>query len=289
MSIVSGPAISAAFGAAIILFCTLVEQFAVIERYPLLSRVSGIAMNMAQFVLTPLFAWPMQWAFGAIGVAPAITIPLWTWLSPYGVAGCALEAIIILAVSDFLIYCRHRAEHKWFWPIHAVHHAPTELHAANDIGHPAQVWPHLFFVSLPLSLVQYDHPVTPAMVGFIVMLLSYLIHSPIDVHFGPLRKLLVDNRFHRIHHSIEPRHFDRNFGICFSVWDRLFGTAYDPAPDEWPKVGISDVPAPRDLSDYLLMPVQILKARSRNRIEPESEMVEGRAACLSCTSSSQQS
>ena len=140
-----------------------------------------------------------------------------------------------------------------------------------------------------MSLVQFDHPVTPAVVGFLVMLLSYLIHSPIDVPFGPLRKLLVDNRFHRIHHSIEPRHFDRNFGICFSVWDRLLGTAYDPAPDEWPEVGIADAPAPRDLKDFLLMPVRILKAAPSERFEQESEMGEGQAACLSCRSSSQQS
>lgn len=289
MSIASGPVIGAVFVAVTILFCALVEQLAPIERYSLHSRVSGIAMNMAQFVLTPLFAWPIQRAFGAIGVAPAITIPLWTWLSPLGVAGYALELIILLAASDFLIYCRHRAEHKWFWPIHAVHHAPTELHAANDIGHPAQVWAHLLFVSLPLSLVQFDHPVTPAVVGFLVMLLSYLIHSPIDVHFGPLRKLLVDNRFHRIHHSIEPRHFDRNFGICFSLWDRLLGTAYDPAPDEWPDVGIADATAPRDVKDFLLMPVRILKAGRSDAIEQESGRGEGQGACLSCRSSSQQS
>ena len=41
----------------------------------------------------------------------------------------------------------------------------------------------------------------------VLLLLTYYIHSPIDVHFGRLRKVLVDNRFHRIHHSIEPRHF----------------------------------------------------------------------------------
>ena len=126
-------------------------------------------------------------------------------------------------------------------------------------------------------------------VGLLVMLLSYLIHPPIDVHFGPLRKLLVDNRFHRIHHSIEPRHFDRSFGICFSFWDRLLGMADDPAPDEWPEVGVSDAPAPRDLKDFLLMPVRILKAGHSYTIEQESEMGEGQAACLSCRNSSQQS
>lgn len=90
--------------------------------------------------------------------------------------------------------------------------------------------------------------------SFILAILTYYIHSPIDVHFGPLRKLLVDNRFHRIHHSIEPRHFDKNFGICFSLWDRWFGTAYDPSPDEWPDGGLADIDSPRTIRDYLLLP-----------------------------------
>jgi sterol desaturase/sphingolipid hydroxylase (fatty acid hydroxylase superfamily) len=117
-----------------------------------------------------------------------------------------------------------------------------------------QVWYSLLFISIPLSVVQIDGPATPVVVGFVVQLLSYYIHSPVDVHFGPLRKLLVDNRFHRIHHSLEPRHFDRNFGICFSIWDRWFGTAYDPASNEWPDVGLQGVRPPRTISDYLLLP-----------------------------------
>ena len=99
-----------------------------------------------------------------------------------------------------------------------------------------------------MSLVQIDGPGTPIAVAFVLQLLTYYIHSPIDVHFGPLRKVLVDNRFHRIHHSLEPRHFDKNFGVCFTIWDRWFGTAYDPAPNEWPQVGLADArPAANDL------------------------------------------
>jgi sterol desaturase/sphingolipid hydroxylase (fatty acid hydroxylase superfamily) len=60
----------------------------------------------------------------------------------------------------------------------------------------------------------------------------------------------VDNRFHRIHHSVEPKHFEKNFGIMFTVWDQLFRTAYFPRPDEWPKTGVAGIQPPRKLSDY---------------------------------------
>jgi sterol desaturase/sphingolipid hydroxylase (fatty acid hydroxylase superfamily) len=34
---------------------------------------------------------------------------------------------------------------------------------------------------------------------------------------------------HRLHHSIDPRDHDRNFGQLFSWWDRVFGTYTQPA------------------------------------------------------------
>lgn len=241
----------------VIIVCCIIEQIAVVERYSLSARIPGILMNLVQIVLGAVLTWPISRLWSWLGIGPFVTIPLWRWLQPLGTTGYVLQFLTLILVADFLAYWRHRAEHAWFWPVHAVHHAPTELHAANDIGHPMQIWFSLLFISLPLSLFQIDGPGTPVAVVFVVVLLSYYIHSPVSIHFGPFRKLLVDNRFHRIHHSLEERHFDKNFGICFSLWDRLFGTAYDPAPDEWPDVGLASVPAPRSLSEFLLLPLRV--------------------------------
>jgi len=104
-----------------------------------------------------------------------------------------------------------------------------------------------------MSLIHIDGPATPFAVGSFVTLLAIYIHSPTGLHFGPLRKVVVDNRFHRIHHSLEERHFGKNFGICLSIWDHMFGTAYDPR-DEWPAVGVAGVPAPQTVADFLKLP-----------------------------------
>src|SRR5690348_8430022 len=94
-------------------------------------------MNAAQMVFSVALMWPLLKLWGALGIRALATIPLWRWLAPLGTAGIIIQWLIGVLIADFFIYWRHRAEHKWFWPIHAVHHAPTELHAANDIGHPA--------------------------------------------------------------------------------------------------------------------------------------------------------
>lgn len=248
--------------------CTALEQVRPIEIITLKARLPGIMINVIQTILTAGLILPIGLLLDFFQIGPLIRIPLWTWLGSFGMAGYVFEWVALLSLIDFLSYWRHRAEHKWFWPIHALHHAPTELHAANDIGHPLQVLLSVVFISLPLSLVEVDGPQTPAALTFLVALLSYYIHSPVDLNFGPLRKLFVDNRFHRIHHSLEERHFDRNFGIWLSVWDRIFGTEFDPATDEWPRVGVAGLSMPQSLGDYLSYPLKVARGS-----QPEPKFV----------------
>src|SRR6185295_15584971 len=51
---------------------------------------------------------------------------------------------------------------------------------------------------------------------------------------------------HRVHHSVESRHADTNFGVSLSIWDHLFGTQYRHY-DEYPETGVplDDFPVDR--------------------------------------------
>ena len=66
-----------------------------------------------------------------------------------------------------------------------------------------------------------------------------MYHSNIRTNLGWLRYIFVTPQSHRVHHSIEPRHHDTNFGLTFSLWDQLFGTQYR-GYDEYPATGIDD-------------------------------------------------
>ena len=233
------------------------------ERYTLRDRLPGFLMNAVGTSLSLAVVRPLNWLWLQLGVPPVIFVPLWHWLEPLGSVGFVAEIVVLIAITDLLAYWRHRAEHAWLWRIHAVHHSPRELHAANDIAHPLEVLFNFAFTAIPLSLIQIDGAAAPIAVGGLVLLASMVIHSPVDWHFGPLRKLLVDNRFHRIHHSLEPRHFHKNFGIFFSIWDRLFGTAYEPG-EEWPAVGLADVRAPRTVLQFLEQPFQVTATGERS-------------------------
>jgi sterol desaturase/sphingolipid hydroxylase (fatty acid hydroxylase superfamily) len=75
--------------------------------------------------------------------------------------------------------------------------------------------------------------------------------------------VIAEPRFHRIHHSLENRHFDKNFAFMFPVWDVIFGTAYCPAADEYPKTGLANQEEPRSILNYVITPFK--KRAKKNR------------------------
>jgi sterol desaturase/sphingolipid hydroxylase (fatty acid hydroxylase superfamily) len=57
---------------------------------------------------------------------------------------------------------------------------------------------------------------------------QFLSHSN-ATQLLPLERLgLVTAAGHRIHHGIEPRYHNSNFGELLNIWDRLFGTYIPP-------------------------------------------------------------
>jgi sterol desaturase/sphingolipid hydroxylase (fatty acid hydroxylase superfamily) len=57
-------------------------------------------------------------------------------------------------------------------------------------------------------------------------------HSHIWLSFGPiLERIIISPAQHQIHHSKAPRHWDRNYGEVFAIWDWLFGTLYLPGKE----------------------------------------------------------
>ena len=64
---------------------------------------------------------------------------------------------------------------------------------------------------------------------------------------GPLRYIIVSPQAHRIHHSREEKHFDTNFGLILSIWDRMFGT-YSGDKGDFPYTGTPDPYLPMETS-----------------------------------------
>jgi sterol desaturase/sphingolipid hydroxylase (fatty acid hydroxylase superfamily) len=78
------------------------------------------------------------------------------------------------------------------------------------------------------------------------------VHLKANFSFGPLGWLLVSPNFHRIHHSRDRRHYDKNFAGMFSILDVVFGTAHFPARREQIDTGLDDKFEATTLTEYLI-------------------------------------
>ncbi len=81
---------------------------------------------------------------------------------------------------------------------------------------------------LPLALI--GAPVETFIATTLFSIVSGQVHHlNANWNFGIIGKyLLVSPMYHKIHHSIEESHFDKNFSIRFFIWDRVLGTHCAP-------------------------------------------------------------
>lgn len=220
------------------------------------SRVNGLAYWTVFIPLSAVLLAGLASFWQALGLRPLLSLPAFQsfqWIGPFAVVGAVLAAAI---VNDFFFYWAHRFQHRFLWRYHAVHHSIREMNAVNSYHHASEAIVSLLLYTIPTSLIVADLGPGLPFASLAIWLHIVWIHSPTRANFGPLRALFVDNRFHRIHHSLEERHFDRNFGAFTTLWDRLFGTACFPEPGQWPAVGLAGIDEPRNVREWVDLPAR---------------------------------
>jgi sterol desaturase/sphingolipid hydroxylase (fatty acid hydroxylase superfamily) len=144
----------------------------------------------------------------------------------------ALGTAALILAGDFLYYWSHRLSHsvRWLWASHIAHHTSEHL---NFLASLRQGWTDplsgLWLFWLPLGLIGYAPAIWNLYFGGLV-LWQLWIHNEWCGRIGVLEWILVTPSHHRVHHSLQPQHIDRNFGGVFIVWDRLFGTFASEGP-----------------------------------------------------------
>ncbi|MBO9713353.1 sterol desaturase family protein [Sphingomonas sp.] len=234
-------------------FMTAIELLLPRGRQPIAARAWGLFFWTLWIPVTGVVYAAFRTGWAWIGVPPLIVLPLdFGWA---GWLGLILAPIAGAMLADFFFYWFHRAQHRFLWRFHAVHHSIRDLSAVNAYHHLSESIFQSLLYMIPASLILGDTGAyaAPAMVVLIRMQAAF-IHSPTRLHFGSLAAFFVDNRFHRIHHSLEERHFDRNFGAFTTLWDQLFGTAHRPQEAEWPDVGLADMAQPANVAEWLTLP-----------------------------------
>jgi sterol desaturase/sphingolipid hydroxylase (fatty acid hydroxylase superfamily) len=189
----------------------------------------------------------------AVGVALHAEAKGWGVLAfldcPY-----AVKVAIAVVALDLAIYLQHVLFHAVpaLWRLHRMHHADLDIDVTTGVRfHPIEI---LISLVIKIGVVAALGAPALAVVIFEVLLNATSMFNHGNVRMpGPIdqvvRWLLVTPDMHRVHHSIDPRETNTNFGFNFAVWDRLFGT-YRPAPAAGHlgmTIGLSQFRDPREL------------------------------------------
>jgi sterol desaturase/sphingolipid hydroxylase (fatty acid hydroxylase superfamily) len=150
-----------------------------------------------------------------------------------------------LLIYDFFYYWFHRLQHanSWLWEQHKLHHSDQALNVTTSyrINWLEDLFKSLL-VSIPVAIVLRLQPfevgIVVSLTGVISHIWGQFLHSNIRLSFSFLSTLLTGPQFHRIHHSIETHHQNKNFTTYFPFWDALFGTYYRPSREEYPRTGV---------------------------------------------------
>lgn len=169
----------------------------------------------------------------------------------------ALATLLIVMAADFCKYWAHRLHHESsvLWPFHAVHHSAEVMTPITlSRAHPMESVIRNVFISIVEGIVQalvvwlLVGTVSPWTIAganaFYFMFNSAganLRHSHIWVRFGWVAEhIFISPAQHQIHHSSATKHFNKNYGSMFAIWDWAFGTLYIPPHREDLTFGVAD-------------------------------------------------
>jgi sterol desaturase/sphingolipid hydroxylase (fatty acid hydroxylase superfamily) len=129
-----------------------------------------------------------------------------------------------LVLFDLVSFLVHVGLHRFdvLWNVHKVHHSSLQLDAF------ATARTHMFenlirFVPGQAVLFVLGIP-APVVAATVVIAAAYGVsnHSNLASPFRGIEAVFVTPRLHRRHHV--PATTQNNFGVMFTVWDRLLGT-----------------------------------------------------------------
>lgn len=176
-----------------------------------------------------------------------------------------VAVLVSIVLLDLAIYLQHVMFHAVpaLWRLHRMHHADQAIDVTTGLRfHPIEI---LLSMGVKLAVVLALGPPAVAVLVFEVLLNATAMfnHSNVRIPLGldrVLRLFVVTPDMHRVHHSIDPKETDSNYGFNLPWWDRLLGT-YTAQPREGHDgmtIGIEQFRTVRDqwLDKMLIQPVR---------------------------------
>jgi alkylglycerol monooxygenase len=186
--------------------------------YRLNDAVSSIGLGMlsqVSAVFTSLFRIGIYTAiYSSVALYPNAEF----WNTWYG-------WLIALVFYDFCYYWLHRAGHESavFWAAHVVHHQSQDYNLSTALRQTSSgaLLGWIFYVPMAVAGVP---PLIFGIVALIDLLYQFWVHTEHVPRLGWFDRWFCSPSNHRVHHAVNDRYLDKNYGGILIVWDRIFGS-----------------------------------------------------------------
>jgi alkylglycerol monooxygenase len=146
--------------------------------------------------------------------------------------------LLALIAYDFCYYWNHRLGHTCalFWASHVVHHQSEDYNLSTALRQTSSGFLTGWLFYLPMAVLGFP-PVVFAVVALVDLLYQYWVHTQLIGKLGWFDRWFCSPSNHRVHHAVNDRYLDKNYGGIWVVWDRLFGSFVEENAHEPPVYG----------------------------------------------------
>ncbi|MBS1573324.1 MAG: sterol desaturase family protein [Bacteroidetes bacterium] len=147
--------------------------------------------------------------------------------------------VICFLATDLAYYFHHLADHRLriCWAVHITHHNSEHFNLTTGFRSPVfqPLYRYLFFS--PLAFLGFN-PWSIMVCYAVGQVYGTLVHTQTVKKMGFLEYFMVTPSHHRVHHGCNILYLDRNMGMVFIIWDKIFGTFQAEDPNVPVKFGI---------------------------------------------------
>lgn len=147
----------------------------------------------------------------------------------------------LLFAEDFMFWLEHFVDHnvRLFWAVHVTHHSSQEYNLSTGFRSSVFMPLYKYFYFIPLVLLGF-RPVDAIFMYSVTQVYGILVHTQYIRRMPAwVEYFFVTPSHHRVHHASNIPYLDKNMGMVFIIWDRIFGTFAAELPNEKPHYGIT--------------------------------------------------
>ncbi len=183
------------------------------------------AYNTKDFLASASIGFGNLFVNGLTKIAMFSVVVFFYNLVPWSIPATWWSYIVCLVTLDFFRYWAHRIAHeqRFWWSTHVVHHSSEHYNFSTSFRLSwTQNIKLVFF--LPVVLMGFD-PFVFFIVHQIEVLYQFWIHTELIRKLPkPIEYIFTTPSHHRVHHAVNDKYIDKNYGSTFIIWDRIFGT-----------------------------------------------------------------